>query len=293
MLSEQNLHPLLFQIEPYPEIGTPVPALVDIQTNQPVFGRSSSRQLRFFSFLPRWVDVNVTGELMELWFRLDPRLQLTDITDRVNVPADQKIPNPNAFNMRRNRFRTLISVPVSAQGIASRPTRGAVEAIGIMTREQILLNTVMMIDFPNGRLLKPIIRFDKITGYVDSGLPMDHYISGFPGVIPVPSHRHSVVLSLRRRLQELACLKGLGNLATNYLQLADVDLPSWWSGAGPRLITEIDGLTHDSFVDGVLGYQPVVGAALAPVGAARPSRRPGARGGVGSGGVGRARRQGE
>lgn len=296
-LSEQNLHPLLFQIEPYPQTEAPVPKLVDSQTNQPVFGRDATRQLRFFSFLPRWIDVNVNGELMESWFRLDTRLQLSDITDRVNVPAAQKIPNPNAFNMRRNRFRTLIFVPPFIPG-RNRPSRGDVELIGSLAKEQILLNTAMMVDLRNERLLKPIIRSGQLTGYVDANLSIDHYISGFPGPVLVPSNRQFVTSSLRRRLQHLAFLKGLGNLATNYLQLVDADLPTWWVGSGalPRLITEIDGVTHGAFVDDLLGQlpgaaqagvqQPVMAVAPAPaVVAARPRRRPGTRGGARGGGV--------
>ncbi|KEF60939.1 uncharacterized protein A1O9_02503 [Exophiala aquamarina CBS 119918] len=301
-LSEQNLHPLLFQIEPYPETEASVPLLVDSQTNQPVFGRDSTRQLRFFSFLPRWIDVNVHGELVELWFRLEPRLQLSDIIDRLNVPATQKIPNSNAFNMRRMRFRALLFVPPFLPG-RNRPLRGDVELIGFMAKEQILLNTAMMIDLRNERLLKPVIRLGQITGYVDANLPIDHFISGFPVPVMVPSSRQIVTLSLRRRLQHLASLKGLGNLATNYLQLADADLPSWWIGSGalPRLITEIDGVTHGAFVDNLLRQFPgtartgvqrqvmAVGPAPAVVAArpGRPGTRSVARGGVLSGHVGR------
>lgn len=296
-LSGQNLHPLLFQIEPYPDIvyGT-VPLVIDAQTNLPVFGRNPNRQLRFFAFLPRWINVNIHGELMEVWFRLDPRLQLSDICDRINVPTTQQIPNPNSFNMRRNRFRDLIGVPPFLPG-RNKPLKGDVELIGLMAKEQILLNTTMMVDLYAERLLKPIIRSGRITSYVDTGLPVDYFITGFPQPIDIPSDRQLVTLQLRRRLQNLASLQGLGNLTTNYLQLVDADLPSWWvrDGPPPRAIHEIDGATHDRFVDDLVNQfpgiartgvqRPVVPAPPAPVMAARP--RPGG-GGSGS----RARRAG-
>jgi hypothetical protein len=292
-LSEQNLHPLLFQIEPDPQVYGygPVPLLFDAQTNQPVFGRDPTRQLRFFSFLPRWINVNIHGELMELWFRLDPRLQLSDIGDRINVPTTQKIPNLNSFNMRRIRFRSLIGVPPFLPG-RNKPVKGDVEWIGLMAKQQILLNTAMMIDLVNERLLKPIIRSGQIASYVDTGLPLDYFITGFPRPINIPSDRQLVILRLRRRLQHLATLQGLGNLTTNYLQLVDADLPSWWvrRGPPPRAINEIDGATHDRFVDDLVrqfpgtartGVQrPVMPAPPAPGAAARP--RLGGGGGSGS-----------
>lgn len=170
-LSDQNLHPLLFQIEPHPDLfaHVHVPLVIDQHTQQPVFGRDPNRQLRFFSFLPHWINVNVRGELLELWFRLDSRLQLSDITDRINVPATQKIPNAGAFNMRRNRFRALINVPVYSQS-RNRPLKADVELLGQMSREQVLLNTSMLVDVNNGMLLKPVVRTGQVASFVDSGL---------------------------------------------------------------------------------------------------------------------------
>lgn len=269
-LSDQNLHPLLFQIEPHPDLfaHVHVPLVIDQHTQQPVFGRDPNRQLRFFSFLPHWINVNVRGELLELWFRLDSRLQLSDITDRINVPATQKIPNAGAFNMRRNRFRALINVPVYSQS-RNRPLKADVELLGQMSREQVLLNTSMLVDVNNGMLLKPVVRTGQVASFVDSGLPLDYFITAFlPQPISIPSDRQLVAILLRRRLQFLASYHGLGNLATNFLQLADADLPSWWvrPAPAPRAIHEIDGLTHGEFVDNLVGVTPtaVVTAAAPP-----------------------------
>lgn len=283
-VTEQNLHPLLFQIEPHPEdyADIRVPLVIDHYTQQPVYGRDPNRQLRFFSFLPRWIDVNTRGEVLELWFRLDSRLLLTDIMDRLNVPANQQIPKVGAFAMRRNRFRALIKVPAWNTS-KTRPLKADVELIGLMTREQILLNTGMIVDLQNGIFLKPVIRSGQIASYVDSLLPMNHFIAPFlPQPVEIPTERQYVAVLLRQRLQWLAWYRGLGSLTTNFAGLADADLPSWWvrpAPAVPRTIHEMDGLTHGEFLD---SYLPVPPMAVVPGPAPAAVAAPAAGGGGGA-----------
>lgn len=257
MLSEDNLHPILLRLEPSssPLQGTPVPLLVDQATGLIEHG-NGARPLRFFSHIPRWVAANVSGMLMELWIRLDPRVEMSDILDRVNG-TQGKTPRPNTMNMRRIRFREIINVPASNPG-RQMPTANEVMMIGNLTREQILLNTAMFVDLAGNRLLQPRIVSNKtILGYVDSGLAIDHYIADFSVPIPIPSSRTIVTLELRKRLQTLAQRRGLGNATTDYNKLSRDLLPSWWGKNGDaKPITDLDGKTHEEFVGDLLERHP-------------------------------------
>ena len=245
MLSDSNLHPILFQMEPYPTIisETDVPILIDQATGLIEYGNNNNI-LRYFSHIPRWVAFDVSGALMELWLRLDPRVEMSDILDRLNLIPGKKVPKPNAYNMRRLRFRETINVPGFTTG-RQHPTTAEVDLIFLQTREQILLNTAMIVDLPNNRLLKPDLIAD---GYIDSGLPLDYFLRGFSAPIQdhIPSNRQNLVLELRKRMQRIAMHHGLGTHPQDFHKLPrDLD-PAWWhkGEAGTRQITEIDGKTH-------------------------------------------------
>ena len=252
-MSEANLHPGLFMNEPFPNNlkDFEVPLLVNQTTGVVERGRHGN-PLRFFSFLPRWIKADVSGALLELWLRLDTRLSLRqDISERMNPPPVGNIPQDKTLTMRRVRFRERIGAPCFFS-TRVQPTRAEVELLGTMTPHQILLNTSMVVDVTNWRFLKPILSEGVIIGYVDSGIPLDYFLSGFNAPIPIPSSRQSVSLALRTRLQTLALAQGLGNLLNNYERLAPEDVPSWWLGRQnrpvARRITEIDDQTHDEFV---------------------------------------------
>ncbi|KAL2432836.1 hypothetical protein ABEF95_015452 [Exophiala dermatitidis] len=268
MLSETNLHPILFRIEPGldPFQGVPVPLLVDQQTGLIEHG-NSGHPLRYFSHLPRWVATDVAGMVLELWIRLDSRVQMSDILDRVNVNG--KMPRPNTLNMRRIRFREIINVPAMYPG-RSMPTANEVQLIGNLTREQILLNTSMAVDLQGNRLLRPCLVNNKtVAGYVDSGLSIDFFIADFGLPIPIPGRRTIVTLELRKRLQQLARRRGLGNRPADYNKLSKDLLPSWWNkSVAVTPMPDLDGKSHDEFVADLLDR-------LAPTTTRNRVRRPG------------------
>jgi hypothetical protein len=257
MLSDDNLHPILFQIEPFPDLlrGVDVPLLINTVTGD-VETSENGRPLRYFWHLPRWVAVNVSGALIELWLRLDPRLEMADILDRINA-ATTRVPRPNAFNMRRIRFRESVNVPAFLTG---RQLPSFPDVAHTLTREQILLNTSMVVDLPNGRLLKPVLAHHRTQGYVDSGLPLDCFVRGFPTPIPIPSDRQVVVLELRKRLQTLSRRRGYGSGAIDFSRLPPNLQPSWWHARNTAVqaekIADIDGKTHDEFVRDLLRQYP-------------------------------------
>ncbi|KAI1626767.1 hypothetical protein EDD37DRAFT_228795 [Exophiala viscosa] len=262
MLAEDNLHPALFQIEAFPNnlAQVPVPLLVNQQTGQ-VETNSTGREIRYFWHMPRWVALDVSGMLMELWLRLDPRVEMRDILDRINT-GNRAMPGPNVFNMRRNRFRLSINVPSQNTG-RQMPSATEVEMLGLLTREQILLNTSMLVDLPHNRLLQPVLANDRRTlGYVDARLPIDHFLVAFPMPIPIPTNRQLVTLQLRHRMQTLAMLRGLGHGANAYTTLPINLQPAWWNerrqGGNVQVgrIVDIDDRTHEEFVQGLLTQYP-------------------------------------
>ncbi|KIW48613.1 uncharacterized protein PV06_01184 [Exophiala oligosperma] len=266
--TEANLHPILFQLEPAPSplANVDVPLLVNAQTGQVEVGPAPhSRPLRYFWHLPRWVDVDVPGHTMELWLRLDPRVRMADILDRINVVANR--PNANVFNMRRSRFRDVIHVP-AFDTVRRDPGATEVEMIGRLTREQVLLNTAMRVDLCNNRLLMPVLDNTRSTrGFVDSRLPIDHFIRAYALPIPIPSDRQVTTLALRHRMQTLAVAQGHGKGATAYNNLHINMVPPWWHrrpNAQPARIAAIDNLTHREWMDDCLNRHPGVQQVAAP-----------------------------
>ncbi|OAP56689.1 hypothetical protein AYL99_08801 [Fonsecaea erecta] len=261
MLSGTNLHPVLFQLDPYPStyssVGTPL--LVNQATNQVEQG-NKGRNLRYFSHLPRWISHNVSGMFMELWLRLDSRVDMGDILARIYVPPGTTMPQINTFNMRRMRFRECILTPPFMSG-RQHPSAMEVDLISKRTREQLLLNTSMTVDLPNNRLLKPVLVNDRsIIGYVDSGLPIDYFLRGFPTPVPVPSDQQMLVLELRKRMQTVALRRGLGNGPDDY-RLVPTDLhPAWWHKNAARdvIISDVDNKTHAKWIAEKLEEYPGV-----------------------------------
>lgn len=248
-----NLHPLLFQSEPAPDglAGVPVPVLVDTSTSQVVTGADGT-PLRYFSHLPRWVEHNVSGMLIELWLRLDSRVEMRDIVNRINLPPGKNPSKTNTYTMRADRFREIVGV-TSFRPSRQLPKAFEVAVFNDQSREQVLLNTCMIVDFPNQRMFKPVLT-DKglIKGYIDSRLPLDYFLRGFPTPIPLPSDRQQVVLALRHRLQTLGIHLNLGNQPQTYERLPPNLLPTWFhKGFEPEnapSIHQIDNFTHNKWI---------------------------------------------
>jgi hypothetical protein len=253
MATHSNLHPVLFQMEPTPNqlSGVVVPDLVDEATNQLVLGNDGTA-LRYFSHLPRWVHHDVSGMLIELWMRLDPRVEMRDILNRINAHPTKKTIGPSGYNMKRSRFRETVDVPPFTTG-RQHPGSFEIDVINNQTREQLLLNTCMLVDLPNNRMFKPVMASDRmILGYVDSRLPLDYFLRGFPVPIPIPSDRQNIALQLRARLQTLAIRCNLGNQPQNYKNLPENLKPAWWhKSADPKdavSIHQLDCLTHNEWI---------------------------------------------
>ncbi|OCT54700.1 hypothetical protein CLCR_02972 [Cladophialophora carrionii] len=253
MATHGNLHPILLQMEPAPNpiAGVVVPGLVDEATNQFVRGNDGT-PLRYFSHLPRWVHHDVSGMLIELWMRLDPRVEMRDILNRINAHPTKKTIGPSGYNMKRSRFRETIDVPPFTTG-RQHPCSFEIDVINNQTREQLLLNTCMLVDLPSNRMFKPVMASDRvILGYVDSCLPLDYFLRGFPTPIPLPSDRQNIALQLRSRLQTLAIRCNLGNQPQNYKNLPENLKPTWWQKSqepqGPLPIHQVDSLTHNEWI---------------------------------------------
>ena len=252
MLSGANLHPILFQLEPNSTNLTeiPVPVLENPATNEIEVG-NNNKQLRYFSHLPRWVAFNVSGAMMELWLRLDPRTEMSDILDRINHRSTGRVPQPNAYNMRRMRFRDLINLPVFNTG-RQHPTNAEVDLLAVLRREQLLLNTAMIVDLQNNRLLMPILENGSVRDYINSQLPLDYFLQCFadPVEAHIPSNRQIILIELRKRMQRLAILRNLGTDPQDYHELPTDLTPAWWHKGQPgdRKITEIDGKTHYEWI---------------------------------------------
>jgi hypothetical protein len=281
-VSEANLHPVLFQMEPYPDqFPAHVPLLVNQQTGQVEYGnRGVQHPLRYFHHLPRWIDPNVSGMLIETWLRLDPRAEMNDIVDRMNIGPGDNLPKMTTLAMRRLRFRETLGIPIFCSG-RTQAAQAEIDYISTRSPEQFLLNTCMIVDLATGRLLKPVLDHDNTTvGYVDSELPLDYFLRGFNTMpIPIPSDRQIVMLELRKRLQTLALRLGYGNAPDNYHHLPQDCHPVWWHKRqdGNRVIHEIDGLTHREFMDKLFSQHPGLtkdGRQRAPVALPTPVSQP-------------------
>ncbi|EXJ63128.1 hypothetical protein A1O7_03573 [Cladophialophora yegresii CBS 114405] len=253
MATHSNLHPLLLQMEPAPNpfAGVIVPDLIDDATNQLVLGNDGT-PLRYFSHLPRWVEYDVSGMLIELWMRLDQRVEMRDILNRINAHPTKKLIGSSGYNMKRSRFREAIDVPPFTMG-RQHPSSFEIDVINNQTREQLLLNTCMLVDIPNICMFKPVMASDRVIhGYVDSRLPLDYFLRGFPTPIPIPSDRQNIALQLRMRLQTLAIRRNLGDRPQTYKYLPENLKPTWWQKSpvsqGPLPIRQLDNLTHNEWI---------------------------------------------
>ncbi len=273
-----HLHPLLFQSEPAPTglEGVAVPVLLDASTNQAVTGNDGD-PLRYFSHLPRWVEHDVSGMLIELWLRLDPRVEMRDIVNRINPLPGKTASKTNTYTMRADRFRESIGVP-PFRSSRQNPRAFEVAVINNQSREQVLLNTYMRIDLHTQRMYKPVLN-DRgfFIGHVDSNLPLDYFLRGFATPIPLPADRLQVILALRHRLQALAIHLNLGNLPQSYETLPADLQPTWFhkgiesENAPP--IHQIDGLTHNQWIAELVKQYPGAAHHRSPV-RTTPARQP-------------------
>ena len=263
MFTTADLPPLMFRIETSADplqsgtVAIEVPILIDLSTNAPVIG-PRGKALRYFSFLPRWISRLVSSALLEFWFRIDYRLEMNDIVDRIE-PGVNGLPNLNAVSMRRQRLRHNLKL-LAWSNNRTWPTKGMVVDVGRYTSIQICLNTTMDVDATNNRFLQPAFSDEAcsangIRGYVPAIVPTNHFLTNEIG--PIPSRRMLAAIILRRRCQTLAMTLGIANTRDCYLLLSDEDAPTWWTkgsgGEEGRSIVELDGISHSEFMRRVFG----------------------------------------
>lgn len=102
--------------------------------------------LRNFTFLPRYISVQVPGWLLEYWSRTDPRLTYRDIIARM-VGEPDNLPTENTLNMRREReARGPLGLSCWANS-RSKITRAELRRVEGWTIDQIWHNTTMDIEY--------------------------------------------------------------------------------------------------------------------------------------------------
>lgn len=233
--TERDLPSLLFRLEPPRDtfrIGNndmPVPILYEYgpNYNRPVVTNRGAT-LRYFSFLPRYIQSDVSGALLEYWFRLDYRLEMNDILMRIETPPSGMVTS-NTMNMRRNRFRGNIGVN-AWMDCRSFPPRHDVNIVRQLTEHQICLNTCMELDGVG--FLKP--SFSDIScqpssrvGYLPALIPRDYFLRNL--VSSIPTRRMVATMSLLKEAQDLAVALGHSTTCDNYRLLAERDAPPWWN----------------------------------------------------------------
>lgn len=281
--SGEDLPNIMFRLEPYrddfkmpngDEIPVPMLFARDANGQRRRVRNARGAELRYFAFLPRYIANDVDGALLDLWSRLDPRLEMNDILMRMesnwsNWSGLKRESGPKRNALRMDRDRTFRDVVGLSHWGDSRlwPSKAQCKVVDKLDPYQICLNTTMIVDLVGQRLLKPV--YDKEittrTGYMDSGLLLDHFLQDTPNSM-VPSLRMMATLGIRARLQELTFLLGRGTGVRTYLGLDEADEPVWWNDkkagrkqAVGREIDEIDGLSHEEYMEMTFGDDTRIG----------------------------------
>ena len=144
---ETNLPPLLFRIDPPPQVVRPA---VDVLVEDGhAVKDDEGLPIKNFSFLPRYISMNPPGWLLEYWMRSDTRLTYKDIKARMTAPVAER-PKDNALNMRRERDARgplALSCWTTRRGQISRVE---VERVERWNPDQIRRNTTMTIVYKDG-----------------------------------------------------------------------------------------------------------------------------------------------
>lgn len=272
MFTTADLPPVLFRIEPPSDInfGGSVPILCTPDGRPVLTARNHS--LRYFAFLPRYISQNISGALLEFWFRLDHRLETNDIIDRMEDNRGLPVPTSNVLNMRRQRFREDMNL-LAWRPVRLYATKKDVDIVGELDELQICFNTIMKVDLHTGRLWKPsfpdsrcgpLANREAEFEYYDSGLRLDHFLEDL--ITTVPSRRMLGIMALRRRCQDWAIELHHGNSRDNYGLLGTNDRPHWWRGGrrggelAGRTIGDLPGnMTHEQFMNMEIGPDTMVG----------------------------------
>jgi len=99
--SATDLPPILFALE-QKQIGY-LSEIEDLIENGNKVLDWEGKPIRDFSFLPRYISIDVPGWLLEYWSRTDSRLTYKDIRARMTAPVLKERTSENTLNMRRER----------------------------------------------------------------------------------------------------------------------------------------------------------------------------------------------
>ncbi|PGH08598.1 hypothetical protein GX51_01118 [Blastomyces parvus] len=226
--SDENLPPLLFQLDPpTAPPTTPIPPLVE---NGQEVKDCSGEVIRDYPFLPRYISSEPLAWQLEYWMRLDSRLRYQDIKARMTV-AKANLPSNNSLNMRRKReARTPLGLScwtVRRETIA----RTEIELVEKLSREQVQLNTTMDVEYSDkpadGGAAVPIrLRARNLVGTPPACYPWDMFLVNHR--FHVPSTRLAEALALHEQLLEMVANSNVNS----WRELPPNQLARFWGRRG-------------------------------------------------------------
>ncbi|OAX83007.1 hypothetical protein ACJ72_02638 [Emergomyces africanus] len=226
--SDENLPPLLFQLDPPNErSSTLIPNLVE---NGNEVGDYDGIVIRDFSFLPRYISTRPLAWQLEFWMRLDSRMTYRDIKARMTVEK-ALLPNDNSLNMRREREARAplgLSCWTTRRGGV---TRTEIERVDKLSLDQVSLNTTMDVvyydDPVNGHSGVPkCLRARNLTSTPTVCYPWDMFLENQRLHFPGP--RLAEALALHEKLLETAAHSNVND----WRELPRDLLPSSWNRRG-------------------------------------------------------------
>ncbi|EQL33215.1 hypothetical protein BDFG_04659 [Blastomyces dermatitidis ATCC 26199] len=222
--SDENLPPLLFQLDPPTAPSTtPIPNLVE--NGQEVKDHDGA-VIRDFPFLPRYISKRPLAWQLEYWMRLDSRLTYRDIKARMTVEKAD-LPSDNSLNMRREREARAplgLSCWTIRRGAV---TRAEIERVEKLNREQVRLNTTMDVEYSDKladeRAAVPErLRARNLAGTPPACYPLDMFLVN--NLFHVPSTRLAEALALHEQLLEAVANSNVNN----WRELPLDQLPPSW-----------------------------------------------------------------
>ncbi|KAL4890059.1 hypothetical protein BDV59DRAFT_204658 [Aspergillus ambiguus] len=226
--SEDNLPPLVFQLEPRWEQQA-LPAIPPLVEKGRVVKDSEGMDIRDFAFLPRYISARPAGWLLEYWMRTDHRLTYRDIKARM-VGGRRDKPLDNTLNMRRERdVRTPLALSCWSvrRSNSARVSRIDVERVERWSLDQIHHNTTMEIEYridmstgrfhPKRLMSKPLNPNTPPRFY-----PLNHFLGDDNP--HTPSRRLQEVIQTYHRLARRARELRL----RSWRLLPDEELPTAW-----------------------------------------------------------------
>ena len=152
--SDNNLPPLLFQLEPPRNWGKAVLGAAHDEHGKEILD-GAGRRRNAFPMLPAQISVQLEDwRLMMYTDRYDPRITIRDLTDRMHITKDAKPLSLSSLHSRKRRFRNKLDLACWAQHRTDKVSVGDCLLIEQLSEDQIKQNTVLAIT-PQG-LIMPV-----------------------------------------------------------------------------------------------------------------------------------------